>query len=164
MDAVSDAEIARLARALVNLLLAVVDPRTDSVLREADPTGCSRQEGLAMSKLAAVLAERGITHSELARRADVSRPVVIAAVKGRDVSTDTWIKLACALDVNVYDISEEAYARIVDASAVPQLRDYLSAAELERFAAVMLRILESAAEERAKRAERAQAEPSEAES
>jgi plasmid maintenance system antidote protein VapI len=68
-----------------------------------------------MSKLAALLTERGITHSELARRADVSRPVVVAAVQGRNVSTDTWVKFARALGVNVYEISEEAYARIVGA-------------------------------------------------
>jgi DNA-binding XRE family transcriptional regulator len=71
-----------------------------------------------MTKLAAYLDSHGISQSELARRAGVSRKTVISAVQGdgisgHETSLDTWAKLARALSCNVYDISEDAYSRLV---------------------------------------------------
>lgn len=70
------------------------------------------------TKLAGYLADRGITQSELARRAGVNRRTVIYAVQGEPAcgivtSLDTWAKLARALGCNVWEISEEAYADLV---------------------------------------------------
>lgn len=68
-----------------------------------------------MTKLAAMLDTRRITQAELSRRSGVSRPAIIRACRGDDVSLETWVRLARALGVNVYDISPDAYGRLVGA-------------------------------------------------
>ena len=71
-----------------------------------------------MTKLARYLDEHGITQMDLARRSGVSRRTVGFAVQGAEVSghetsLDTWAKLCRALGCNAYDISEDAYSRLV---------------------------------------------------
>ena len=71
-----------------------------------------------MTKLARYLDEHGITQVELARRSGVNRRTVGFAVagdtvSGHETSLDTWAKLSRALGCNVYEISEDAYSRLV---------------------------------------------------
>jgi transcriptional regulator with XRE-family HTH domain len=71
-----------------------------------------------MTKLARYLDDHGITQSALARRSGVNRRTVGFAVageasSGHETSLDTWAKLSRALGCNVYDISEDAYSRLV---------------------------------------------------
>jgi transcriptional regulator with XRE-family HTH domain len=71
-----------------------------------------------MTKLARYLAERRISQSQLARDSGVSLRTVNYAVQGESTarhatSLDTWAKLARALGCNVYEISEDAYSRLV---------------------------------------------------
>jgi transcriptional regulator with XRE-family HTH domain len=54
-----------------------------------------------------------MTQAELSRRSGVSRPAIIRACRGEDVALETWVRLARALGVNVYDISTDAYGRMV---------------------------------------------------
>lgn len=68
-----------------------------------------------MTKLAAMLEARHITQAELSRRSGVSRPAIIRACRGDDVQLETWVRLARALAVNVYDLSPDAYGRMVGA-------------------------------------------------
>jgi transcriptional regulator with XRE-family HTH domain len=66
-----------------------------------------------VTKLAALLDERRITQTKLSRLSGVSRPAIIRACRGENVELETWARLARALGVNVYDISEDAYGRLV---------------------------------------------------
>jgi len=66
-----------------------------------------------VTKLAAMLDTRRMTQAELSRRSGVSRPAIIRACRGEDVALETWVRLARALGVNVYDISTDAYGRMV---------------------------------------------------
>ena len=69
-----------------------------------------------MTKLARYMDTHHITQVELERRSGVSRRTIATAAAGsREVSLDTWARLARALGVNVYEISEDAYSRLVGA-------------------------------------------------
>ena len=68
-----------------------------------------------MTKLGRYLSEHKISHAEAARMTDVSRHTVSMLANGRltRASLETWTKLARGLGCPVYDISEDAYARLV---------------------------------------------------
>lgn len=67
-----------------------------------------------MTKLSQYLEAHHITQADLARRSGVNRRTIVTACHAqRDVSLDTWAKLARALGCNVYEISEDAYSRVV---------------------------------------------------
>jgi transcriptional regulator with XRE-family HTH domain len=87
--------------------------RTHLVCRFALQWVVLSDAGGNVTKLAAMLDQRRITQAELSRRSGVSRPAIIRACRGEDVALDTWVRLARALGVNVYDISTEAYGRLV---------------------------------------------------
>lgn len=66
------------------------------------------------TKLARYMADHGITQVEAERRSGVNRRTIATAQDGsREPSLDTWAKLARGLGCNVYDISEDAYSRLV---------------------------------------------------
>ena len=64
-----------------------------------------------MTPLAALLAERGISQYELARRTKLAGRTVSNAYHGRRVSFRTWVKIATALDVKVSELDPEAAER-----------------------------------------------------
>lgn len=67
-----------------------------------------------MTKLARYLAAHGWSQARLARESRVSRQTVLDAVNGRrEPTADTWAKWARVLGCNLWDISEDAYSRVV---------------------------------------------------
>jgi len=51
--------------------------------------------------LAGIMRERGISQGEVVRRTGLSKPTVMDAYHGRDVSTDTLVRIAAKLGVSV---------------------------------------------------------------
>lgn len=58
--------------------------------------------------IAEILADKGMSQGELARRAGLSRLTVYAAYRGKSVSLDTLVKIARALEVPLAEIAPEA--------------------------------------------------------
>jgi transcriptional regulator with XRE-family HTH domain len=67
------------------------------------------------NKLSAVLESRHLSQSQLAVLSQVSRVTINKACRGDEVALETWVKLARALGCNVYEISPDAYGRLVGA-------------------------------------------------
>lgn len=66
------------------------------------------------TKLSRYMDTHHITQVELERRSGVSRRTISTAAAGhREVSLDTWARLSRALGCNVWEISEDAYSRLV---------------------------------------------------
>jgi transcriptional regulator with XRE-family HTH domain len=73
---------------------------------------------LVGSRLAALLAQRGMSQVQLCDRSGVSRQTVSNAYHGnRPVSLETWIRLANALNVSVSEIAPAAAAARIAAVA-----------------------------------------------
>ena len=51
--------------------------------------------------LAGIMRDRGISQGEVVRRTGLSKPTVMDAYHGRDVSTDTLVRIAAKLGVSV---------------------------------------------------------------
>lgn len=66
----------------------------------------------AMTPLAALLAERGMSQGALARRTRLTRKSVTNAYRGRVVSFETWLKIAKALDVKLTALDPDAAERL----------------------------------------------------
>jgi DNA-binding CsgD family transcriptional regulator/DNA-binding Xre family transcriptional regulator len=62
----------------------------------------------AMTPLAALLTERGISQDELVQRTGLTHRTVSHAYHGRSVSLRTWVKIALALDVKLAELDPDA--------------------------------------------------------
>lgn len=67
-----------------------------------------------LSRLADLLEQRRLTQTDLVALSGVSRPTINSAYHGRQVSVDTWVRLAVALNVSISEIAPpEDAARVV---------------------------------------------------